>query len=221
MELVVVIIMALVSLSFLLRLTRLPIAIQMVLIAMIAFVPVFGFELASEQSKTQIADWINTPALMLDVSVWLTVDVALQLAACVLSDRARAGIMLKYFPGILIFPTVFSLLTYLLFLLPGIEFSTIGYGLGIGLIFVIPMLARVVKYFLPEDELRLELIFLINIVIAALGVVATVNGTTKAAGSNDFNLPALGVFAAMMLAGLGVGVIIFRFLNKRQIKKLV
>ena len=221
MELVVVIIMALVSLSFLLRLTRLPIAIQMVLIAMIALVPIFGFELASEQSKTQIADWINTPALMLDVSVWLTVDVALQLAACFLPDRARAGLMLKYFPGILIFPTVFSLLTYLLFLLPGIEFSTIGYGLGVGLIFVIPILARVVKYILPEDELRLELIFLINIVIAALGVVATVNGTTKVAGSNDFNLPALGVFTAMMLAGLVVGVIIFKFLNKRQIKKLI
>ena len=221
MELVVVIIMSLVGLSFVLRLTSLPLAIKLVMAVLLALVPFLGYDLASEQSKTQIADWLNTPALMLDVSVWLTVDVALQIASCFLPDNTRAGRMLKFFPGILIFPTVFSLLTYLLFLLPGIEFSTIGYGLGFALTVAVPLLAWMVKYILPEDELRIELIFLINIIVAALGVVATVNGTTKAAGSNELNLPALGVFVALLLAGLGAGIIIFKFLNKRQIKKLV
>lgn len=221
MELLVVIIMVLVSLSFVLRLTRLPIALQLGLIALVAMVPVFGYELASEQSKTQIADWINTPALMLDVSVWLTVDVALQLAACFLPQSSRASRILKYFPGILIFPTVFSVLTYLLFLLPGIDFASVGHGLGITLIIAIPLFVWVVQYLLPEEELRLELIFLINIIIASLGVITTVNGTTKATGSNELNLPALGAFAGMVLIGLVAGVIIFKFLNKRQIKKLV
>ena len=32
----------------------------------------------------------------------------------------------------------------------------------------------------PEEELRLELLFLANAVIAALGVIATVNGRTAA-----------------------------------------
>ena len=221
MELVVVIIMALVGLSFVLRLTRLPLALQSAMAVLLALVPILGYDLASEQSKTQIADWLNTPSLMLDVSVWLTVDVALQLAACFLTENTSAGRMLKYLPGILIFPTVFSSLTFLLFLLPGSEFSTVGYGLGIVLIIAIPLFAWLVKYILPEDELRIELIFLINIIIAALGVVATVNGTTKAAGANELNLPALGVFTALLLAGLGAGVIIFKFLNKRQIKKII
>ena len=221
MELVVVIIMVLVGLSFVLRLTRLPLAIQLALASLLALVPILGYDLASEQSKTQIADWLNTPALMLDVSVWLTVDVALQLAACFLPDKTRPGRLLKYFPGILIFPTAFSVLTYLLFLIPGIDFSTIGYGLGAVLIIGIPMFVWLIKYVLPEDELRLELIFLINIIIVSLGVIATVNGTTKATGSNVLNLPALGAFVALLLAGLGAGVIIFRFLNKRQIKKLL
>ena len=221
MELVVVIIMALVSLSFLLRLTSLPLVIQLAMAVLLALVPILGYDLASELSKTQIADWLNTPTLMLDVSVWLTVDVALQLAACFLSKNTRAGRMLKYFPGILIFPTVFSLLTSMLFLLPGIGFLTIGYGLGIMLIITIPLFVWVVKYILPEEELRIELIFLINIVIAALGVITTVKGTTKAAGSNEVNLLAFGAFVALLLVGLGGGVLIFKFLNKRQIKKLV
>lgn len=221
METVVVIIMLLVGLSFLLRLTSLPFAIQIAMAILLALVPILGYDLASEQSKTQIADWLNSPALMLDVSVWLTVDVALQVATCFLSANTRAGRVLKYFPGSLIFPAVFSLLTYLLFLLPGVEFSMLGYGFGVVLVSAIPLLAWLIKYLLPENELRLELIFLINIIVAALGVVATVNGTTKAVGTNELNLVALGAFAAILLSGLVVGMIVFKILNKRQIKKLV
>lgn len=40
---------------------------------------------AIQQSKTQIADWLNNPALMLDTSVILTAEVALQMAFCLLS----------------------------------------------------------------------------------------------------------------------------------------
>ncbi len=221
METVVVIIMVLVGLSFLLRLTSLPLAFQIAMGVLLALVPILGYDLASEQSKTQIADWLNTPALMLDVSVWLTVDVALQVATCFLPANTRAGRVLKYFPGLLIFPAVFSLLTYLLFLLPGVEFSMLGYGLGVVLVITIPLLAWLIKYLLPENELRFELIFLINIIVATLGVVATVNGTTKAAGTNELNLIALWAFAALLFSGLVAGMIVFKILNKRQIKKLV
>ena len=40
---------------------------------------------AIEQSKTQIADWLSDTALMLDTAVVLTVEVALQMAFCLLS----------------------------------------------------------------------------------------------------------------------------------------
>ena len=40
---------------------------------------------AIQQSKTQIADWLADVQLMLDTSVVLTVEVALQMAFCMLA----------------------------------------------------------------------------------------------------------------------------------------
>lgn len=40
---------------------------------------------AIQQSKTQIADWLADAQLMLDTSVVLTVEVALQMAFCMLA----------------------------------------------------------------------------------------------------------------------------------------
>lgn len=43
---------------------------------------------ASTQSKTQIADWLSQPELMLDTSVWLTIDVAFQICFCILAAKS-------------------------------------------------------------------------------------------------------------------------------------
>ncbi len=78
METVVLIIMVAVGFSFILKLTfhRLWGAITLALLAAGAIL--LSYEEASSQSKTQIADWLANPPLMLDISVWLTVDVAFQ-----------------------------------------------------------------------------------------------------------------------------------------------
>ena len=52
---------------------------------------------------------------------------------------------------------------------------------------------------IPEKEIRLELLFMINLLIAALGIVATVNGRTAATGTNHVEWTALaGVFAILI-----------------------
>lgn len=172
--------------------------------------------LAIEQSKTQIADWLADQGLMLDTAVILTVEVALQIAFCLLSVhlvnfrpvRKKTRIawkILYWFPGILFFPVLFFGLTQLIFALPGISFVQVAAGFAL---FVTPgiLLGRwILKQFLPEEELRLELLFLINALVAVLGVVATVNGRTAVEGTAAVNWQALAGCIALLCFGGGIG----------------
>lgn len=82
METVVILIMFMVSLSFVLKLTFMR-PWQMIAEAVIlAFATISTTDIAISQSKIQISEWLQTPDLMLDLSVILTLDVALQIAFC-------------------------------------------------------------------------------------------------------------------------------------------
>ncbi|MDE6843013.1 MAG: hypothetical protein K2J24_05760, partial [Muribaculaceae bacterium] len=136
METVIILMMLLVSLSFILKLTFMG-PWQMILEAVVpASVVIFSIDIAVLQSKTQIEEWFQTPELMLDLAVILTIDVALQIAFCFfmvnngvsLRERVVRNILLLI-PGLLIFPTVFYLLVLMIFSFTGIDFNIIGYGL--------------------------------------------------------------------------------------------
>ncbi|MDE6503011.1 MAG: hypothetical protein K2K78_00900 [Muribaculaceae bacterium] len=230
METVVMIIMILVSFSFILKLT----CHRFVGIIILSLLPLLflgcAYEFASMQSKTQIQDWLQQPSLMLDTSVLLTVDVAFQLTFCIfmamrltghLSRVQTAILNITYWvPGMLLFPVLFSILVELIFSMPGTGFATIGWGAGIAMFLLIPAITYGVKYLMPESELRLELMFLINILIAALGIVATVNGRTAAAGTDKVNWDALAGTFAIILIGSIAGVAYNKIYTSRKLKKL-
>ena len=76
------------------------------------------------------------------------------------------------------------MLVAIIFSMPGADFDTIGWISGAAVMTATPVLAYGLKFILPETDLRLELIFLINLLIATLGIVATVNGRTAPQASN-------------------------------------
>ena len=92
---------------------------------------------------------------------------------------------LRWFPGLLIFPVLFSGLVYLIFAFPGTSFQTIAWSYAAFILAAIPCGRFILLYLLPEKELRLELFFLTNALVAVLGIVATVNGKTSAAGVRE------------------------------------
>ncbi len=172
---------------------------------------------AIEQSKTQIADWLANQALMLDTSVVLTVEVSLQMAFCLLSvhvtnmfpvrKRMRFAYRLLYwFPGVLVFPVLFFGLTQLIFTLPGVAFQTVAWGFAIAVLLLIPLGRWGLRQLLPETDLRLELLFLTNALVAILGIVATVNGQTAVKGVATVDWLALagciGIFIVGGILGL-------------------
>lgn len=226
METVVTIILMLAAFSFALKLTfHRPVGVVLMAVAALMAVAL-SCDLAIEQSRTQIADWLSQPDLMLDVSVLLTVDVAIQLAFCILTGARESGgrlsraerclrVALLWFPGLLIFPALFVALVALIFSLPGYDFATVAWTAAAVAGVVCPLAAWGLRLIIDEVETRLELMFLLNALIAILGVVATVNGRTAVAGVSSVDWAALVGVVAIFAVGVVVGVLLYR----RKIKK--
>lgn len=230
MEIVVLIIMLLIGLNYVLKLTyHGVVGIIILCLIPLAFLG-FTYELASEQSKMQIGMWLNQPELMLDTSVILTIDVAFQICFCLLMGKSLNGklstkerVMLNvtlWFPGLLLFPVLFSMLVEIIFAMPGVEFSVIGWLAGVIVTVLIPIFVYAIKWLLPENDLRLELMFLINLLTAALGIVATVNGRTAAIGTNSVSWDALAGFFAILVIGSLFGLIYNKIRISKKIKYL-
>ena len=229
MESVVLVMMILVCFNYILKQTyRKVYSIAFSAIVCALFVGLM-WPYAIEQSKSQISDWLANSALMLDIAVILTLEVAVQMAFCVLSAHIQTSgkvkpitiwvyRVLRWFPGVLIFPVLFSLLVSAIFALPGVSFSLIAWVLAAIVFIIIPLAAWGVKWLLPEKEIRLELLFLSNALIAILGVIATVNGQTAVAGISDVDWKALGGVVSLLTCGLALGIIAYRIKLKRITK---
>lgn len=226
METVVIVIMMAVALTFLLKLSCHDRVGTLATCAVAALFTALCGDLAAMQSKTQIANWLRNPDLMLDTSVLLTLDVMMQLAFCFLRTRKAAGERLSrwletacricfWFPGLLIFPVLFSTLVEVIFAVPGADFQTVAWTAG-GMVLVGgPALAWTLRRLMPRLGTRLELLFLNNLLTAALGVVATVNGRTASAGVSEVEWTSLSAVLGLVAAGAVTGLIIVKIKTLR------
>lgn len=228
MNTVVLVLMALTAFNFLLKQTFWKsIAVGSIAMACALFSGLM-WPYAIEQSKSQIAEWLGNTALMLDTSVVLTIEVSLQMAYAMLAVHVANAYpvkrrtlatyrCLRWFPGLLIFPVLFSGLVYLVFAFPGTPFTTVAWSYAAFILIAIPVGRRLLLYLLPEKELRLELFFLANALVAILGIVATVNGRTSVTGVNEINREALAGIFILALAGIILGLGWWKIKRKRNI----
>lgn len=228
METVVIVMILLVCFNFVLKQTYRKAWIVVATSVMCALFVCFTWHWAIEQSKSQLQDWLNNPTLMLDTAVVLTIEVGIQIAYCIMAVHlmntgkvSRLTLitykLLRWFPGLLIFPVLFHIETMCMFWLTGVEFTTIAYGLAGVILLAVPVLTWGCKWLIPERELRLEVFFLSNALIAVLGVIATVNGKTAVEGVSEVNVGAfLGIVGLVLLGGI-VGFL--RFAKKEMINK--
>ncbi len=213
--------MILVCFSFVLKQTFHGVKEIMVIAVLTAFFVGLSWPFAIEQSKTQIAAWIADQKLMLDMAVLLSVDVALTMLFCVNHVDLKTSehvsrrkwmfyIVLKYFPGLLVFPVLFSLLVMLIFMLPGMSFQVVAWSLAVVLLVLVPALAYALRWILPERPIRLELLFLVEVLLGLMGIVGTVNGNTAVAGINSVDIKSLLGVIALVIVGAAVGWGIYR-----------
>ena len=229
MDTIVLILILLTAFNFLLKQTFWkPIAVG-VTAAIAAVFVILVWPYAIEQSKTQIADWLSDNQLMLDTSVVLTLEIVLQMAFCLLAVHVAnfspvkrrmmwAYCVLYWFPGVLIFPVLFFGLTQAIFSFPGVSFKLIAWLFGLFIFVVIPVGRWLVRWLLPEEELRLELFFLSYSLVAILGIIATVNGRTAVDGVSDVDWSALTGCIILFLVGAIVGWIVYVIKRKLTFK---
>ena len=227
METVVKLAMVLVSLSFVLKLTGYKLR-QLLLMALLCALFVgFSWQFAAAQSKTAIASWLSDRELMQDIAVLMTLDVALQMAYCLMAVNLmnsgplkRRTILvyklLRLFPGIMVFLVLFSLLVSCVFAFPGVSFSLISWCMAAAVLVLLPLAVLGVRKLLPEKEIRLELLFLSNALTAALGVIATVNGTTASESVDSVDYPATVAVIGIVLLGAALGFLLYRIKSRKS-----
>lgn len=232
METVVLVMMILVCFNYILKQTYRKIYSVLFSAAVCALFTGSMWPYAIEQSKSQISVWLSDSALMLDAAVVLTLEVAVQMAFCVLAAHIQtsgkvesrtiwAYRILRWFPGVLIFPVLFSLLVSVIFALPGMSFPTVAWSLAGTVLVVLTGGTYGMKRLLSEKEIRLELLFLSNALIAVLGVIATVNGRTAVAGISEVDWTALAGVVLFVVVGLIFGTLLYKIKLKRIIKKQI
>lgn len=227
METVVKLAMVLVSLSFVLKLTGYKLR-QLLLMALLCALFVgFSWQFAAEQSKTAIASWLSDRELMQDIAVLMTLDVALQMAYCLMAvNLMNSGPLkrrtvlvyklLRLFPGIMVFLVLFSLLVSCVFAFPGVSFPLISWCMAAAVLVLLPLAVLGVRKLLPEKEIRLELLFLSNALTAALGVIATVNGTTASESVDSVDYHATIAVIGIVLLGAALGFLLYRIKSRKS-----
>ncbi len=229
METVLLVMMILVCFNYILKQTyRKPYSVACSAAVCALFVGLM-WPYAIEQSKSQIADWLSDPALMLDAAVILTLEVAVQTAFCCLSAHIMTSgrvkpvtvwtyRILRWFPGVLVFPVLFSLTVAVIFAMPGVSFGLTVWATAAAVLVAIPIGTYGLGRLLPEKDIRLELLFLSNAIVAVLGVVATVNGRTAVAGVGEADLRASASVFLLVALGLAAGAASYAIRLKRIIK---
>lgn len=195
-----------------------------------AFV-VWSCQYAILQSKTQLADYLKNTKIMQDAAVLITIESAICFAFCFAALREMFGKKVKrwiqplyWYPGLLIIPVFFYLLTELIFAFPGTDFTTISYLLGGGVFVGLPLLSFLVRWLYPEKGLRLEVHFLVSLFVCIIGLITTVNGNvTYAAVEESVNIKALIlsfiIFAITFLVGFLWNKAKWVFRQKKELKQ--
>ena len=114
----------------------------------------------------------------------------------------------------LIFPVLFLLLVSTIFSFPGRPFRQTAALLAVSVFVAVPALVFALKRLLPNSNMRLELLFLANVLIDILGIVASVNGKTFVACTNQVNWVALAGISGLAILGVACG-IIYHTVKKR------
>jgi len=224
---IVIIIILLVLLSFALKLTFLRTWIQVIICCLAAIFIGLSTECATEQSKTLIDHWLSSQQVMFNIAALLTVDAAIQFVFCVLKAKQlvksnlsiRTNIVLHIvgtLPNLMLIPVLFALHVKAIFLYPGANFYVISSIMAIILIIGPPTITHFLSYIIDNSDTRLELMFLVNGMIAALGIIATVNGATAAIGTNSVNWMSLAAVVGLILVGSAIGYTSNHYLTHRR-----
>lgn len=232
MELIIQILMMFILLNCILKLSFMKLRQSIVFGVICALFIIVTCRFAILQSKTQLADYLRNIKIMQDIAVLITIETVICLAFCFTSLSEIFGRKIKrklrflyLYPGLLIFPVLFYVLTQLIFFFPGIDFDTVSYAFAGSVLIGLPGMSYLMNYLLPERELRLEVYFLVSIFICITGLISTVNGVVVYAPTSEpLNYKAIGYsfifFVIIFITGYLWNNIKWQ-IRKKQLNKII
>nr|WP_314439630.1 hypothetical protein [uncultured Porphyromonas sp.] len=172
---------------------------------------------AIEQTKTGLAAYIADRSLREYAAIFISLEVALFVGysfSRLERPRSRRGqllaLALAAYPGLLLFPVLFYLQSTLLFALPGVSFSLLAFLLAVASALAVYSLGRALRWLVPEEELRLEVFFLVQLFTFILGIIASVDETVRTAPSSPIAWRGLALSAGIAALCFGLGYLIPR-----------
>lgn len=173
----------------------------------------FVYPFAVEQSKTALKNHVENPIILSDVSVLVTLESVFCISFCFMGFNSKTNsskklwnILLKIYPGLLIFPALFYLLTQTVFYFSGTDFFLIAVIFSVSVFVSIIAISIGIKYLIPEKEIRLETHLIVSLLVAVLGLIATNQGKiTQVVHAENIDFYALGktfiLFLSLFLMG--------------------
>ena len=172
---------------------------------------------AIEQTKTGLAAYIADRSLREYAAIFISLEVALFVGysfSRLERPCSRRGqllaLALAAYPGLLLFPVLFYLQSTLLFALPGVSFSLLAFLLAVASALAVYGLGRALRWLVPEEELRLEVFFLVQLFTFILGIIASVDETVRTAPSSPIAWRGLALSAGIAALCFGLGYLIPR-----------
>lgn len=217
MELLVQILMLFVVLATALRLSFSSRGYALVYALLLGVFVYLSSPYAIEQTKTGLAAYIADRSLREYAAIFISLEVALFVGysfSRLERPSSRRGqllaLALAAYPGLLLFPVLFYLQSTLLFALPGVSFSLLAFLLAVASALVVYGLGRALRWLVPEEELRLEVFFLVQLFTFILGIIASVDETVRTAPSSPIAWRGLALSAGIAALCFGLGYLIPR-----------
>lgn len=143
----------------------------------------YAYPYAVEESPVRLNENLNDPAILQNLSALITLEAIAYTGFCFLALQemfhgkgSRWYPVLKYYPGLLIFPVLYFLLVQAFFYFPGAEFMKVTIYVALTVIVIIPGLALLLRNFVKETDLRLEIHFLVSALVVVLGLISVNRG---------------------------------------------
>lgn len=137
----------------------------------------------TEQSRSVMTVFFASRPHMLNLSVCVTLEAAVMIAFCFdcfAEMRTRNTIfkqaltlLLKLYPGILITGVLCYVVALLLFSFPGMNFTSLSWIAATAVFLTVCTGSLLLRYLIGDKPLRLEILFIVNIFIVILSIIAT------------------------------------------------
>ncbi|AYM99149.1 hypothetical protein [Chryseobacterium sp. 3008163] len=143
----------------------------------------FVYPFAIEQSQVKMKEYLQNTEILSNIAILVTLESAICLSFCFTAlleymngKQSKWNSVLKFYPGLLIFPVLLYLLTQSFFTFTGFDFEVLSMLFAVIVIVLIIGLSFGIRYLVPEKDLRLEIHFLMSLFVAILGLIVTTSG---------------------------------------------